>query len=197
MWYNDFMSMRLAEPQTRRWTSQEYHRLAEQGWFDGQRVQLIDGEIIQMPAMGYPHAKAVSRIERLLERIFEPTDWVRSQLPLAVSSEHEPEPDISVIKGRPENYPDHPSTALLVVEISDTSLRLDRRMTGVYASAGVLEYWIVNLAKRELEVYRDPQPDSTREFGFRYADARKVAATDTIAPLARPQASIAVADLLP
>jgi Uma2 family endonuclease len=188
--------MTLAEPQVRRWTRQEYYCLAEQGWFAGQRVQLIDGEIIQMPVRGHAHVKAVSRISKLMESIFGPGHWVRVQAPLNAGQYGDPEPDIAVVAGDMEDYGDHPTTAMLVIEVSDTTLRLDRRKAGLYARAGVADYWIVDLPERRLEVYRDPRPAAAGEFGFNYAPPRVLASADTISPLAKPDAPIRLADLL-
>ncbi len=189
--------MTLAEPQIRRWTREEYYRLAEKGWFAGQRVQLIHGEIIQMPALGHFHCKSVLKTEKTIESICGPRRHVRVQMPLDLPDGSQPEPDLAVVSGTLEDYNAHPTTALLVVEVSDTTLRLDRRKTSLYASAGIAEYWIVNLKKRELEVHREPIADSTAEFNSTYGQVMTLGENDTIAPLAHPESKIPVRDLLP
>jgi Uma2 family endonuclease len=110
----------------------------------------------------------------------------------------EPEPDICVVKGPPEQYTQHPSTAHLVVEVSKTSLRLDRSHTlYVYASMNVPDYWVLDLEHRQLHVHRQPIADSTVQLGHRYESVTTIAADGNVAPLERPGTTIAVADMLP
>ena len=93
---------------------------------------------------------------------------------------------------------EHPSGPVLIVEVADSSLVFDRRYKGsLCARAQVTDYWIVNLRRRTLEVYREPVPTPSARFGWSYASVRRLTATATIAPLAAPHATIAVADLLP
>jgi hypothetical protein len=91
----------------------------------------------------------------------------------------------------------HPATAPLVIEASDASLWYDRRKGSLYARAGVAGYWIVNLRDNVLEVRRRPVPDASAHYGHGYADLTTLRAGDAVAPLAAPQATVAVADLLP
>src|SRR5262249_3117373 len=124
--------------------------------------------------------------------------WIRTQAVLNLGPESEPEPDLSVVPGGPRDYPEHPKTALLVVEVSDTTLWLDRtRKRPLYASAGLADYWIVNLVDRQVEVHRNPIADSAAPLGFRYADVTIHGPGDFLSPLAAPSARVAVADLLP
>jgi Uma2 family endonuclease len=186
--------MTLAEPTTRRWTRGEYYRLADEGWFAGQRVQLIDGEIIQMAPQGYPHANALMLMKRALSGIFD-QDCIRPQMPLNVPGESDPEPDFAVTEQRFDQFHGHPTTAVLVIEIADSSIRLDRRKAGLYAKAGVADYWIVNTNSRKLEVFRQPIADAREEFGHRYAEKFDLDETGVIAPLAAPDAKISVKEL--
>lgn len=188
--------MKLREPQLRPWTRREYHDAAERGWFEGQRVQLIKGEVIQMPPMGHAHAKAVTKTRQALERAFGPSHWVRQDFPLSLPAESEPEPDVAVVAGSMDDYTDHPTTALLVVEVADSTLRHDRRLAGLYASAGITEYWIVNLQDQRLEVYRQPVADEAAEFGHAYAERLVLGPGDHASPIGRPQARIGVSELL-
>jgi Uma2 family endonuclease len=92
---------------------------------------------------------------------------VRIQLPLALSEYDEPFPDLAVVSGSPRDYlAQHPTSALLVVEVSEASLKTDREVKGsLYASAGIPEYWILNLRERVLEVYREPTADARAVYG--------------------------------
>jgi Uma2 family endonuclease len=180
-----------AEPRTRRWTREEYYRLAASGYFEGQRVLLLEGEIIQMPPQGHAHAKALVKVSRWLLDHFTDDCHVRIQMPLNLVGENDPEPDAAVIAGSISAFNDHPRTAMFVIEVSDSSLELDRRKGSLYAAAGVQEYWIVNLPEQTLEVYRNP--DTSRE---QYDAPTILKRGETIAPLARPQAMISVTELL-
>lgn len=184
-------------PTTRRWTRQEYYRLANLGFFEGQRVELIDGKIYQMPPQSHPHVVSLENTRRALASAFGPAFWVRVQAPLHTGNSA-PEPDLAVVAGRPADYSNHPGSALLIVEISDTTLRADRRKAGLYASSSSGDYWIVNIVDRRLEVFRDPVVDPTvKRFGHRYSTAMTLARDQALAPLAQPQSVIRVVDLLP
>jgi Uma2 family endonuclease len=121
------------------------------------------------------------------------------QLPLDLGDDSEPEPDVAVVVGEPLDYRDaHPTTAALIVEVLETTLSSDRtHKASLYASAGIADYWIVNLAHRQLEIHRRPIPDPHQPYGFGYVDVTHLTAADFVSPLAVPQATIAVADLLP
>ncbi len=190
--------MRLTQPRTYRWSQQEFHQMADLGWFDEKRVELIDGEIIEMPVPKPPHVAAILLTNNALRAAFGAGFCVRTQAPLDLDPESEPEPDVSVVPGGPRDYPAHPTTALLVVEVSETTLYLDRnRKAPLYARAGLADYWIVNLVDRQLEVHRNPVADSSAPLGFRYADVTVHGPGDSVAPLGAPSARVAVADLLP
>ena len=119
---------------------------------------------------------------------------------LDLSPHSVPDPDLAVVPGEPRDYIARgiPTTALLVVEVSDTMLSFDRNhKASLYAAAGIADYWIVNLVDRQLEVHRGPGPDPARPGRFGYRDVTLVPATGATAPLAAPHAQIAVVDLLP
>jgi len=192
--------MSIARPKRRRWTLEEYDRMADLGLFQGQRVELIGGEIIQMPPRKNEHAIATGLAEEAGEAAFGPDVWIRIQMPLHLQGFSAPEPDLAVVPGRPRDYAKtgHPTTALLVVEISDTTLPFDRRFkASLYATAGIADYWIVNLDDRQLEVYRSPAADPRQKYGFGYADRSILDVDEYALPLAAPAARIAVGDLLP
>jgi Uma2 family endonuclease len=192
--------MNAIEPRMKRWTSDEYYELADLGWFRNQRVELIDGEILEMPPQKDLHAAAISLTAEALSRSFGPGFWVRQQFPLHLSETSEPEPDVAVVKGAIRDYvgTGHPTTALLVVEVSDATLRYDRgAKASFYAAHGIADYWIVNLQERRLEVYRDPIADAKQRFGYRFENIARYSQAETAAPLAAPGSAIAVADLVP
>jgi Uma2 family endonuclease len=190
--------LRKVKPRQKRWTRAEYYRMADAGLFREQRVELIEGEIFQMPAMKTPHAAALELGRVALERAFGRGHWIRVQLPLHLGPRSEPEPDIAVVAGGVRDFSDHPSNALVVVEVSDATLSYDRRRKGsLYAKAGISDYWIVNLNRGQLEVYRQPIPDPSRRYGFGYSSVNLFGSTDSASLLAAPQARIQVADLLP
>jgi len=182
--------------QTKHWTRQEYDRLADAGILaPDERVELLEGEIVTMTPQHGPHAASIGLAEAALRTAFGPAHWIRIQLPLIVDPE--PEPDLAVVPGSPRDYAnEHPRTALLVVEIADSTLERDRAYKSpIYARAGIPEYWIVNLPERCLEVYRDPVTLPGRP--ARYQSSRTLARTETVSPLSKPDASVSVADLLP
>ena len=185
----------MADVATRsyRWTREVYDRAVEAGIFGaGDRIELIDGEIVTMTPQGSRHAAVATRVAARLAAAFGARCHVRTQMPLAAGADSEPEPDVAVVEGNDFDYLDaHPATALLVVEVSDDSLRHDRSAKQrLYARCGIPEYWIVAIPDARLEVYRDPAGDS-------YRTMRPLRAGDTVAPLDQPAATIAVADLLP
>ncbi len=187
------------EPKTLKWTVEEYYRMAEIGFFDRKRVELIEGEVIQMSAMGRPHVIALNKTADLLKLIFARGWFVQTQAPLRFGKRSEPEPDIAVIKGKMEDYlTDHPITAGLIIEVSDKTLNYDRkRKASLYAKAEIQDYWVLNLKKHQLEIFRRPIPDAEAWHGFSYADQHIVIERESASPLIKPDAVIAVTDMLP
>jgi Uma2 family endonuclease len=124
---------------------------------------------------------------------------VRPRLPLALGDDSEPEPDIAVVIGSTRDYRDaHPTTALLILEVADSSLAFDRaNKARVFARAGIADYWLINLVDNVLEVRRFPAPSPDAPDQWGYAVVEQYRATDGVAPLERPASPIAVADLLP
>jgi Uma2 family endonuclease len=185
-------------PLTKRFSLAEYHRLVQLGAFDGQHVELIDGELIEMPPIGDTHAMAISLGLKALQQLFGPDYLIRPQLPLTLVPASEPEPDLLVVRGGPRDFPKHPREALLIVEVSDSTLLYDQtNKMSLYAKGGIADYWIVNIPDNQVEVYRDVVVDRTRRFGHRYATVQTFKPGQSIAPLALPRKKIAVADLLP
>ncbi len=178
------------EPQTKRWTREEFYELAEQGYFRGKRVQLIDGEIFEMAPQGHPHAKAITLLTRWATTHFPPPALVRIQMPLNAAARSDPEPDVAIVPDPSWASSDHPESAMLVLEVADSSLRLDRRKSAVYAGCGVPEYWIVNLPESQIEVHRAPLAPERR-----YVDTLIVKPPQGLAPLSRPEARLTISEL--
>ena len=188
------------ETRTRRFTRAEYERLIELGIFQpGEPIELIGGELIVAEPQGAAHYTAILKTTKALEVAFG-TGWtIRTQGPIGLDDDSEPEPDVAVVAGSPDDYArEHPAQPVLTVEVSDSSLATDRHHKGsVYARAGLADYWIVNLVDRVLEVYREPAPDSRAPFGWRYSVREVLPVTARIAPLATSESSVAVSALLP
>lgn len=188
-------------PPRRGWTGEEFDRLAGTGFFGPEeRLELVNGEIITKMTQNSPHATALTLAQEALRLIFPASRFVmRNQMPLALGKRDRPEPDIAVVAGSARDYAKaHPKTALLVVEISDSTLLFDQtEKLGVYARAGVPEYWIVNLPERVLEVYRQPEPMADGPFGYGYRQVQRLAESNIVSPLTAEDSVITVADLLP
>jgi Uma2 family endonuclease len=187
-----------AGPQPRRWTKEEYYRLGELGFFRGQKVELIEGELMVASPQKSLHSAVVDLVDDVLTLAFGRGYSVRCQLPLDLGQPTEPEPDAAVVVGGPRQYlAAHPTSAELIVEVAESSLDYDRDRKGsLYACAGIRDYWIVNLVDNQVEVYRDPVADPQAPRGWRYS-SRTDLRTGSVSPLALPQAAVAVADLLP
>jgi Uma2 family endonuclease len=174
--------------------------MAEIGVFKpGERVELIGGRIVAMAPQYSPHFTAICLAADELRAIFATGFVVRIQGPLDVSPSSQPEPDVAVVRGTVRDYATaHPTTAELVVEVSESTLAYDRgEKSSLYASAGIPDYWILNLVDRCLEVHRDPIPMTGQPYGHGYRTRAQYFANDTVAPLAAPSGVIRIADLLP
>jgi Uma2 family endonuclease len=188
-----------AEPRPRRWTREEFYRLAEQGFFHGQRVELIDGEIILLSPQSPQHANASERVRRIVDRVFGEKYWVRHQAPIVHGDYSEPEPDICVVRGTIDDFSTvHPTVSKLIVEVSYSSLSYDKNTKqSLYAAMTVPEFWILDLVHRQLVVHRDPRPDSSMRFGFGYGSVTVLDETAQVTTLESPNLSIAVSEMLP
>ena len=185
---------------TRRWTRKEYGRLIDVGILqEDDPIELVDGELVVREPQVPSHSTATLLVAEALRTAFGRGWHVRSQLPVALDDSSEPEPDVSVVKGDVRTYrTEHPARPVLIVEVADTSLRFDRRRKGgVYARAGIKDYWIVNLGRRVLEVYRQPIRSAEARYGYRYRSLRLLKPGVTVTPLAVPAGTIPVAELFP
>ena len=185
---------------TRRWTRAEYDRLTDVGILQpGDPVELLGGELMVAEPQGSRHYTSVGLVEDALRAAFGAGWVIRSQGPVALDDESEPEPDLAVVPGMRRDYSgEHPARPVLVVEVSESSLSLDRERKGsLYARAGLGDYWIVNLVEGVLEINRQPVADASAIYGWRYAERIVLGRDASATPLAAPAARIVVRALLP
>ena len=183
-----------AAPATRRFTVDEYHRMAEVGILsEDDRVELLEGEILLMSPIGSRHASVVARIEALLHRALGGAAIVWGQNPVGLSRFSEPQPDVCVLRQRTDFYAGRhprPEDVLVVIEVADTSLRYDRdRKIPLYARAGIVETWLVDLPGDGIDVCREPSPEG-------YRDVRRVNRDGTLTAVQLPGLSIAAGEVL-
>jgi hypothetical protein len=188
-------------PRLYRWTRAEYNRLGEAGFLLDRRVELIDGEIIEMSPKGPQHSTATERARRVLAEVFPRTSFtVRAQEPLALGEWDEPEPDLAVVAGDLTAYQHaHPTAeqTLLVVEVAEATAAYDLGRKGdLYAAAGIKDYWVVLPSSGQIVVMRRPLPNAASRTRTRYADQRRLEPGESLAPLAAPDHPVAVTDLL-
>ncbi len=187
-----------SDPQPRRWTRAEYYQMGEMGLFNGQRVELIGGEIMVMSPQKIQHYKSADGTGDVLKKAYGKGYWVRVQAPVDLGMPSEPEPDVSVVEGKPEDYTAHPKKALLAVEVSETTLAYDRgEKASLYAAGGLKNYWIVNLVDDQLEVFTKPIPDSSKPFGYTYASRQIFRKKDVVFLPGLPRKKVAVARFFP
>ena len=175
-------------------------RLIELGILhEDEPVELLGGEMVVREPQASPHATSVQLVAQALQRAFGPGWTVRSQLLVALDAEPEPEPDACVVPGAPRDYPaHHPTRPVLIVEVAQESLGSDRALkAGLYARAGITDYWIVNLRESAVEVYREPVRGARSPHGWRYGKVERIGPKGAVSPLAAPRARVRVADLLP
>ena len=179
------------------WTVDAFHRAAAAGVFGDRRPVLVRGVLLEQGPMNHPHAVALELLTDALRATFGANWRVRVQLPLVLGADTDPMPDAAVLAGSPRAATAHPTTADLVVEVSDTTLHDDLTTKAeLYATANIAEYWVIDLDGRELHVFRDPQTNAALNVTT-YRLHTKQAANEAVSPLAAPNASISVADLLP
>ncbi len=174
-----------------RFTLEQYYRMGELGIFGDRRTELIGGDIYMVPT-GPEHETTVDELNyRFIDLLRGKGRYVRVQNSLQIG-DNLPEPDIAVVAGKPSDYrKQRPTTALLVIEVADTTLQFDRtHKASLYASTNIPEYWIVNLNEGVLEVYREPAPMEHTPFGAGYKQVRRYTQEETIGPLFDPEVSI-------
>ncbi len=178
----------------RSFTVEEYHRIGEAGVLgEDDRVELIEGEIVAMSPIGSLHATCVRRLIRLFSRGVRERAIVDVQNPIRLGEHSEPQPDLALLKPRPDFYAQaHPGPAdvLLVVKVAETSAEVDRAVkVPLYAQAGIPEVWLVDLAAERIEVYRRPSSQG-------YQDVQTVRRGERVAPVTFPDLELAVEAVL-
>jgi Uma2 family endonuclease len=179
---------------TRRFTVDEYHRMGAAGILrEDDRVELIEGEIVEMTPIGSRHAGQINRLNSLLAARLGSDAIVAVQNPVRLSATSELQPDVALLRPRADFYRNaHPGPAdvLLIIEVADTSIEADRRVkVPLYAKAGIAEVWLLDLTSNRVVVYRRPTPEG-------YEDERVLAPADSLAPQAFPDLLLTAAQLL-
>ena len=184
----------VAEPAPRLFTVDEYYRMVEAGILhEDDRTELLEGKIIEMAAMGSRHAGCINKLNKRFSRQLDDQAVISIQNPVRLSLSSELQPDVMLLRPRPDDYAEsHPEPAdvLLLIEVSDTTLRYDRdTKLSLYAKAGIPEVWIFDLEGARLLVHRIPSADGYEQvFTFRAGSA--------VAPAAFPELSLNVEDIL-
>ncbi len=179
-----------------RWSVAQYHQLAGAGWFDEKRVELIEGEIVEMPPIGDEHRAVGMGSIKVFQAAFGVGFVLSVQSSLVLNDLSEPEPDVVIARGTWRDFVGGlPVTAVvLVAEISKTTLRDDLTTKAVlYARSGIPEYWVIDLVNRELIVHRHPEQGDVA----RYIEVTHLKKGENIAPLHAPESPILVGDLMP
>jgi Uma2 family endonuclease len=182
------------QPAPHRFTVAEYHRMGEAGIFaEDDRVELIDGEVVEITPIGSRHAAVVMRLNRLLDEAVGERAIVSPQNPVELSDYSEPQPDLALLRPPSDFYAGghpRPSDTLLIIEVADTTVAYDRRVKlPLYAAAGVPEVWIVDLPAATLEVHTGPLPGG-------YGASRRLTAAHTVSPTALSDVVLAVSEVL-
>lgn len=183
------MDPRLA---SRSWTRAEYERAVDRGVLgEDDPVELLDGELLFMSPENQLHIATTDLIVERLRRVFGRGFVIRVQHPLSIGDRSLPEPDVAVVAGKPRDFLQaHPTMALLIVEVADSSLRRDLgRKARAYARAGIADYWVADVRRRVLHVHRDPAGDG-------YQSVRKLGLRSTVRPVSRPRSRIKVSELI-
>jgi Uma2 family endonuclease len=182
-----------AGPARYKFSVDDYYRMAEAGILRrGQRVELIDGDVIAMSPIGSRHAACVDLLTRFFQRALWDRALIRTQGPLRLGEAAEPEPDILVLEPRPDSYRSAhpgPSNVRLLIEVMDTSAGYDRGVKlGLYARSGVPEVWLVDVNGEVVEIYAGPEGDA-------YSERRTASRGQHLAPRAFPDATLAVDEI--
>jgi Uma2 family endonuclease len=175
-------------------TVDDYYKLAEAGILkEGDRVELIDGEIVKMSPIGNRHASCVMRLNAIFNQRAGQLVIVNVQNPVRLNQYSEPQPDITLLKPRGDYYSNShptPGDVLLIIEVSDTTLAYDRMIKiPLYARAGIPEVWVADLAGDRVEAYSEPVNGS-------YQKTRRAARGETLTPERLPTVSVSVDDVL-
>jgi Uma2 family endonuclease len=175
----------------------QYYRLGELGFLKDKRVELIRGEILEMSPINWLHMAGTTKVGDVLRVVFAGKAWISIQNPLAMS-DSAPVPDVCVFRGQMGDYSNIPTMAELVVEVSDTTLFYDTTTKAeLYATAGIQDYWVLDLEGKRLLVFRDPVTLPAGLGATAYRTHLVLGSTEAISPLVAAAHTIRVSDLLP
>ena len=182
------------EVERRLFTVDEYHQMIETGIFhEDERIELINGELVRMVPIGHSHSGQVNRLNRTFGRALNQSVLLSVQNPVTLPDFSEPQPDIMLLRPRDDDYSRSNPTAadvFLIIEVADSSLAYDQQVKGLtYAQASIQDYWIVDLVDGTLLVHRQPTPAG-------YTSVQTLSRGDSVTPLAFPELTLQVADLL-
>jgi Uma2 family endonuclease len=168
----------------------DYDRMVDAGILTDQRVELLHGAVVQMSPQGVAHAFVVKQLTQLFFESLGRRAEIRSQMPLALSADSEPEPDV-FLAPLADYSKQHPNTTFLIVEVAQTSMAKDKNIKAdLYALAAQPEYWLVDIDNRCVLIHRAPQHG-------RYSDIRTAHEGEAVSPLQFPELRIAVSEILP
>jgi Uma2 family endonuclease len=185
----------MTQTKVRLWNVDEYHRMLATGIIAAdERVELIAGQVMPMSAKNPPHAATTLCASDYLKRLLAEVALVRVQDPIQLSQYSEPEPDIAIVRIDPRKYIDHHPTSqevFLLVEVADTTLEADRRQKApLYAQAGITEYWILDVNKFQVYVFREPS-------GGTYKQEFILGENATLSLIAFPEMEVEISQLFP
>jgi Uma2 family endonuclease len=182
-----------------RFTISEYRKLGETGLFHDMKTMLLHGELFTMGMPKPPHDFALNATYEFLRSICPAAHHVRNQQGFDIGIDSDPGPDLAIVPGVLRDYATTtPTAAILIVEVAHTTLAVDTTTKAeLYATAGVPEYWVIDLEHQQLIVFRDPQPLPQGLGATAYKTHLTFGPTDRVSPLAAPQAAILVSELLP
>ena len=186
-------------PKRHHFTIPEYRKLGKTGLFRDMKTMLIHGELFTMGMPKPPHDFALNATYEFLRSICPSGHHIRNQQGFDIGIDNDPGPDLAIVPGVLRDYATTtPTTAILIVEVAHTTLTVDTTTKAeLYATAGVPEYWVLDVEHRQLIVFRDPQPLPKGLGATAYKTHLTLGPTDRVSPLAAPAASVLVADLLP
>jgi Uma2 family endonuclease len=177
---------------TAKWTLEDYHRMIDAGILEGRQVELLKGEIVEMPPEGEPHAYGSDEAGEYLVSLLGERAKVRQAKPITLPNNSEPEPDLAIVQRLGREYREHhpyPENIFWLIEYSNSSLQKDLEIKSqIYAEVGILEYWVVNLKTLQLIVFREPQE---RDYASKLSFSAGI-----IQPLAFPDLSISVEQII-
>ena len=184
-----------------RWTNAKLEAMSGLDEFQDQKFLLIDGELFEMPAPGPLHTFCIQLLTRLFLALLGQSHSIRAQSSLTINEFSNPQPDLCLALGSDSHYRNahpEPNAVALLIEVADTTLRFDLGpKSHLYAAAGIPDYWVLDINNRLLHVHRDPVSDEAAPRGFRYSTVQVLTETESVAPLAAPQTTIRIADMLP